>query len=308
MVSVSATTPEEAAKSLLAHHYAIIKLPDNVLEATNKIMREGLVFFDLNFESKKASASPKILEGYRELGAEKDANTNRPDLSESFAVWFRNATHPEVQSWSQDCLLHRLMSSGLDPYAEFTEDILKAIKREVDPSYADDGKPVVSIRSLSYLQMNFYRPAMHKSDDRDTMMDIHEDGHILTILKPTKPGLRIAPGELIKRPSRDRPVGVFKCADDLLPVNIGEGEALLIPSTPTFYLTGGLIRPLFHKVMKERDDIRQSIMFFVNPTRDIPIAPWMDTDDNLGVNIHSIVDAVSGQYGQAAISEIIRRS
>lgn len=306
MIPTRVSSTEQAAKALLTHHYAIIKLPDLVLEVANKIMHEGRVFFDLDMGTKKAAASPKILEGYRELGSEKDAKTGRPDLSESFTAWFRNATNSEVRSWSQSCQFHQIMSASLLSYAKFTEDILKALRKEIDPDYQDGSHPVIDIRNLSYLQMNFYRPAMHKSEDRDTVMDPHEDGHILTILKPTKPGLMVSPGELVEMPTSQNPIGVFEYDRNLQAVDVAEDEAIIIPSSPTFYLTGGLVKPLFHGVANKGDDIRQSLMFFVNPTRNIPIEPWIRSKYNENVNIHSVIDAVSGQYGQSALSEIIK--
>lgn len=307
MTSVRANSPQEAAKALLEHHYAIIRLPNDVLAATNNILTEGRTFFSLGTDIKEAFANPEILEGYRKLGAEKDARTGRPDLSESFTTWFCNAANPEVQDWAKNSQFHQAMSSSLDAYARFTDSILKAVRAEICPGYQADSEPVIDIRSLSYLQMNFYRPAMHKSNDRDTVMDPHEDGHILTILKPTKPGLMIEPGELVEAPTSQNPIGVFQHNGNLQSVDVAEDEAILVPSSPTFYLTGGLIKPLFHGVANKGDDIRQSLMFFVNPTRSIPLEPWVQTEKNRGVSIHNVVDAVSAQYGQPAISQSVQR-
>lgn len=307
MTSVRASTPRDAARALFEHHHAIIQLPKDLLIIADDILAEGRRFFDSDEETRRAAACPEILEGYRALGSEKDAVTGRPDLSESFTTWFRNASHPKVQAWARHCPFHGIMSEGLGHYAGFTDQVLSAIRAEIDPRHHAGDAADVDIRSLSYLQMNFYRPATHSSRDRDTMMDPHEDGHILTILKPTRPGLMIGPGELVEAPSARNPVGVFRHDRTLQPVEVAADEAILVPSSPTFYLTGGLIKPLFHGVANRGDAIRQSLMFFVNPTRSISLEPWLRTDTNRGVDIHQVVDAVSAQYGQPAISQSVEQ-
>ncbi|MBG77463.1 MAG: hypothetical protein CL570_00320 [Alphaproteobacteria bacterium] len=307
IVSVRVNSPQEAAKALVQHNYAIIKLPKNVLETANNILCDGLTFFQQDNKIKKASASLNILEGYRKLGAEKDSVTGRPDLSESYTTWFCNASNPDIETWARNCQFHQTMSSGLAVYAGFTDEILKALRSEIMPDYPVSDEPVIDIRHLSYLQMNFYRPAIHKSNDRDTVMDPHEDGHILTILKPTKPGLMVAPGELVEMPTSQNPMGIFKHGADFQFVDVAADEAILVPSSPTFYMTGGLIKPLFHGVVNKGDEIRQSLMFFVNPSRNVPLEPWVKNEKNRDVNIHNVVDAVSEQYGQPAISQSIQR-
>ncbi|RYV01429.1 hypothetical protein SOPP22_13630 [Shewanella sp. OPT22] len=305
MVPVRVKTPQEAAKALLSHHYAIIKLPDDVLNISKNILADGLNFFNMDEKIKLKNASPHILEGYRALGEEGDPKTGTPDLSESFTAWFRNTSNPQVQSWSKECIFHQTMSNGLVAFADFTERLLKAIRIEIDPTYKVSNVPVINIRSISYLQMNFSRPALHNRELRDSIMGPHEDGHILTILKPTKPGLLIGQGELVESPTKQNPVGVFKQEGDLQPINISDDEAILVPGSPTFYLTGGRIKPLIHAVANKGHDVRQSLMFFINPTPELPIEPWVHTEQNRDISIHKIVDVVSAQYGQPAISQSV---
>lgn len=305
MVFIRSKNLEEAAVSLLENHYAIVKLPPKMQAVIDRILEAGIEFFSLPESIKQPFASPEILEGYRRLGSEKDSITGRPDLSESYATWFRNRENPQVKIWAEASEFHEIMNSGLDVYGEFVDEFLRVLKSKFVPNHQNSNENVMDIKNLSYLQMNFSRPAQHLSNDRDTLMDPHEDGHIVTILKPTKPGLRVAIGELVLPPTKDNPVGVFKPVSELVPMNIEPDEAILLPSSPTFYMTGGRIKPLFHAVANEGDDIRQSLMFFVNPTRERNLTPWISNELNRGVDIHQVVDAVSGQYGQPAISQSI---
>ncbi|MBG77462.1 MAG: hypothetical protein CL570_00315 [Alphaproteobacteria bacterium] len=297
MVSTRANTFEEAARALIEHSYAIVQLPKDVLKASDTILEEGPRFFDLKDDVKKAAASSSgvLDEGYLVFGAEKDKITGRPDLQETFKTWFRYAADPKIQSWAKNCKFHQVMSAGLDPYRGFVDNLFKALRTEIDPTYVVGEEFIFDIRGASYLQINFSRPAQHY---RDTIMDSHEDGHLLTIIRPTEQGLMICPGSLVENPSAQNPVGVFKQDGELQPVDVQDGEVLLVPSSPTFHLTGGLVKPLFHAVASSDAKIRQSLMLFVNPTNEgKPIMPWIQTEQNKGVtDIHQVIDAVNYQH------------
>lgn len=286
---------DRAAESLLERHYAVIPLPRSILESANSIIDESRIFFRLSQQEKMHRSSLELLEGYRSLGTEIDAVTGLPDLSESYTSWFRNFS--ANLTWHDDCNLLCAMRKAMEDYADLADAIMLALGRRL----TGQSHPPLGVRELSYLQLNHSTPAQH---GRSTLMEVHEDGHILTILKPTRSGLCIAPGELTELPSDRYPGGRFKVASPLRRVEIGESEGLVIPSSPTFFLTGGAVLPLFHGVMNDGHSERQSLMFFVNPSLRKPIEPWQLNDINRNVDINRVVDFVSGQYGLKAISEM----
>lgn len=299
-----ANTAAQAAEMLLERHYAILRLPGNVKSAENRILTEGLAFFDLAANEKFRFASIELLEGYRKLGSEKDDRTGRPDLSESFTCWFSNVGKPSVEWWARDCAVHRAMRDGLTVYATITEQILAALRKLLaSESNRDDGIHL-NVRELSYLQINHTKPVEHLCKDRETLMDPHEDGHILTLLKPTASGLMICPGSLVDMPSKCNPAGRFAADGNLTTIEIGPEEILIVPSSPTFFLTGGRIKPLFHAVANNGQPVRQSLMFFANPSPTSNLSPWVENETYGAVDIFGVIDAVSGKYGLPNVSSV----
>ncbi|WP_146195941.1 hypothetical protein, partial [Nostoc commune] len=228
----AALTPNEAVNDLFDMGVACVKLPDDIIRASNEVLVEAYNFFSNPETIKEKFSSPNTLEGWREIGSELAPNTGRSDLSEAFTVWFRNARKPEVIDWAVRCPLHRSMTKLLNPCATFIEDLLVAIRCRLDPIYQSSNQVPVPIRDFSYLQINFSRPAKHT---RDTIMDAHEDGHLLTLLRPFGTGLMIARGELVEAPTPSNPVGVFHPVGEFHSVVLNDNEALVIPSSPTFY-------------------------------------------------------------------------
>lgn len=299
-----AKTHAQAAKALTMFSYAIVELPDNVLRHANDILSAGQKFFEQPSEMKAhCISSVNDLEGYRGFGEELDPETGLEDLSEGFAVWHRNQQSAHVRRWAVSCDLHRAMSGALDAYSTFAEGILLALRQEVAPSLKDGDGSDINIRQLSYLQQNYYRPSDHVGGTRRNVMEPHEDGHLLTILKPTAPGLAVSPRELIEPPTRANPLGVYGPPGDYVDITLNAREAILIPSTPTALLTGGKVSPLWHGVRITGSERRQALMFFVNPDPQFECRPWVENEKTSKYNIHEIVELMSSNYGKTSISK-----
>jgi isopenicillin N synthase-like dioxygenase len=186
-------------------------------------------------------------------------------------------------------------------YAEFAEVVLYVLRSRLAPENRHEPGPAVHIRDISYLQMNCSHPSSHR---RSTVMEAHEDGHILTLVTPTQRGLQISVGREAANMAVKVPVDRFEAQKEFRSIDIATDETLLVPSSPTYYLTGGHLKPLFHRVVNGCDPIRQSLMFFVNPTPSIPISAWQRNACNAGVDIHDVVDQMSAVYGQRRVSTL----
>ena len=290
---------------LLNRSYALIDLPDAAARAAEAVIVEGRRFFESDAAEKLASANPSILEGYRSLGSEKDAVTGRPDLMETFSTWFRNQDGQDPRKWAASCQLHAAMRSALVPFAQIAEEVLSTLATEL--AGAGWLGQVPPIRDLSYLQTNFSRPAEHRRSDRQTLMDGHEDGHLLTIVVPTQPGLVGCPGDRDPKAAYDEfdrfiPRGGYE------PIDTRPGQAVIMSGSPTYYMTAGRVRPLFHAVENLGHRERQSLMFFANPDRGTPIRPWLVSEENRDVDVHQVVEMMSQKYGQPALSEAFSKT
>lgn len=288
MYSSESEPVQNAANELMKSGHAIIKLHKDTLSILDQAMRLATPFFDQSSSAKLRYSSPFLQEGYLEFGAEKDKVTGQPDLSESFKAWFRNIGNSTVDPWLHDCEFYRAMRSALAPYAELAEAVLIALRSRVSgQSVAELG---LDLRSASYTQMNFSRPAQ---ENRDSIMDLHEDGHLLTIVRPSKGGLRGCRGRRLSAPSDDDPIGIFAPEGDLLPVELEVDEAILFAGTPTYYITGGYVPPFFHMVARSDAHVRQSIMLFANPAQTDLVEPWIKNIINENVSIRQIVDNIT---------------
>jgi isopenicillin N synthase-like dioxygenase len=251
-----------AAQTLIDEGYALLK-DASLMPIVRKAFSEGQKFFRQSDETKRAASSPSRLEGYRHLGAEFSQTPERPDLCESFSVWCWNATEPDIHAWSSHNKLHNAVSAALPAYSAVANGVLEALRCRVNPHGQG-----IDASEASYLQMNHYRPA---DFERDFLQDSHEDGHALTVLKPTAPGLEI------------------RIAGQFLRVDMADDEFLLLPGSILTLMTGGLIAPLFHRVRNDRSTaIRQSLMHFINPSLTKETHPWIVNESNRGVSIRTV--------------------
>lgn len=294
MNSIISNSLKIAAQDLLRQHFAVVQLPKEVLEISDRILAEGLTFFNLPYDRKIEFQSDNVLnDGYLVKGLEIDQITGRPDLSEKFQVWSRSESDPKIQEWSKKCEFYKVMQSGLNAHINYADEIFRALHTEIG-SVLQIEETNLNIHGETYLQMNFARPS---SEIRDTISDTHEDGHLFTIIRPTGPGLMVCEGSLVESPSREYPKGKFILNGNLRHIETKKDEAVLVPSSPTFYLTGGLLKPLFHAVAVTDQPIRQSLMLFVNPEKGIPLKPWVRNSINTDIDdVRTIIDNIDNAH------------
>lgn len=297
MVSVKANTPEEAAKALLEHNFAIVSLPEQMLAVTRSVYETAPGFFTLDqSEKKKLKADGILAEGWLPHGSDLDKVTLRPDLHATFKAFARNLENQEIESLASGFPFYASMRAALPQYLKFACNLLLALRAEVSPKINKAPGPMFDINGSTYFQFNYSHPS---NEDRATISEPHEDGDIFTIIKPSGPGLAIEPGYLVEEPSDANPVGRFAHTGNLQPVEVGENEAIIVPSVPTYYMTGGRIKPLFHAVNRVPSlQERMSLVLFVNATNDgFPLAPWIKTAANKGVDdVHEVVNAIDQDH------------
>jgi isopenicillin N synthase-like dioxygenase len=256
------TNYEAAAQSLIDRGYALLNDDASLMQLVGRVFSEGREFFQQSDETKRAASSSSKLEGYRPFGAEFSQTPERPDLCEFFSVWCWNRTDPEIGVWASRNGLHNAMSSALLAYSTVANNVLEELRRRLKPQ----GQKI-DASEASYLQMNYYRPAVF---ERELLQDSHEDGHVLTILKATAPGLEI------------------RVADQFSRIDMADDEFLLLPGGILTLMTGGLISPLFHRVRNDRSSaIRQSLLHFTNPSMAEETTPWIENESNRGISIRT---------------------
>jgi isopenicillin N synthase-like dioxygenase len=229
-------------------------------------------FFARPLPEKRSFALPAFVEGYRDIGLEYSLQPDRPDLTESFSVWNRNRGRTESAGWVAACPLHAEMRRMSDALAPLIADVFQSMADRWAP-----GTTGPRFEKASYLQINYYEPAQHR---RDILQDGHEDGHLITAVTATGPGLEIDTG------------------DGYQPVVLAPDELLLMPGSLLTLMSGGEIQPLYHRVKNSfRQDSRYSMMLFINPDGDQTLEPWIRNETNAGVDIIEQANALPQKFG-----------
>lgn len=227
---------------------------------------EQALLSGLHTEAKRFFASPDSAKrqhmrgdfnfGFRPYGRQYSITPERPDMNESFAYWADDPTLVEKSAEIPGFI------SALRSYWALVESVAQGVIAEC-ARRLDAPSTSLDLRTSSYIEINSYIAA----PDRDLLQDRHEDGHLLTILNSTGPGLEVEVDEQMK------------------PVEFTASDLVLMPGSLLTDLTGGWIPPLFHQVRNHRLAERQSILFLVNPSTGVPLAPFRVTEENEGVDI-----------------------
>jgi isopenicillin N synthase-like dioxygenase len=262
--------------ALVTHGHAKIAIGRETRRQITRTFDISRGFFARPLPEKRSFALPAFVEGYRDIGLEYSMLPDRPDLTESFSVWNRNRARTE--EWVTTCDLHAEMRRTIDALTDPIDELFRAM--------ADrwaSGTEVPRVKRASYLQINYYEPARHS---REMLQDGHEDGHLLTLVTATGPGLEIDAGDGYRR------------------AEVAEDEMLIMPGSLLTLMTGGQIPPLYHRVKNSfRKEPRTSMMYFVNPESDQVLEPWIANETNAGVDIIEQANALPNKFGLPTLAD-----
>src|SRR4051812_31854416 len=261
------TTIERAARDILDHGYAVVKLRDVDAFNLHNAISTAVDFFERPQEDKNAHGSTDHNYGYRPFGIEYSISPDRPDMNECFTVW---ASRLDLIPNAGD--IEDLTDSFLS-WRDSLAPIVKAVPDEVARSFGADAP---AFEKASYLQINYCLPT---PAERDLLQDKHEDGHMVTVLHATAPGLEIYANDEIK------------------PMLPAKDEIVIMPGSVLTALSGGKIEPLYHQVRNHGLDDRQSIMYFVNPEIEEPLFGWIDAPDGERADIREHVQNAPSMFG-----------
>jgi isopenicillin N synthase-like dioxygenase len=258
----------KASQDILDRGYAVVKLSD--LDTTNlhNAISTAVRFFERPLEEKHAHGSTDHNYGYRPFGIEYSISPDRPDMNECFTLW---SSRLDLIPNATD--IPELTGAFLD-WRDSLAPLVQAILDEVARNFGVDAAP--EFEKASYLQINYCLPA---PAERDLLQDKHEDGHMVTVLHATAPGLEIYVN------------------DDVKPMLPDHDEIVIMPGSVLTALSGGKIEPLYHQVRNHGLDDRQSIMYFVNPEIDEPLFGWIDAPDGERADIREHVQNAPSMFG-----------
>lgn len=257
-----------AARDIIENGYAVVKLADLDASRLTSAIATAVDFFQRPEEDKLKHGSDDHNYGYRPFGIEYSITPDRPDMNECFTLW---SSRLDLIPNSSDIV--ELTESFLG-WRDSLAPLVGAILDEVAKKFGADAAP--AFERASYLQINYCLPA---PPERELLQDRHEDGHMLTVLHSTAPGLEIYVEDELKAMLPD--------AD----------EIVIMPGSVLTALTAGKIAPLYHQVRNHGLAERQSLMYFVNPELTAPLFGWIDSPDGIREDIREHVKNAPTMFG-----------
>jgi isopenicillin N synthase-like dioxygenase len=245
----------KAAREILDQGYTVVKLDEIDSGNLHHAISTAVEFFQRPDDEKMAHGSADHNYGYRPFGVEYSVTPDRPDMNECFTLW--SSRLDLVPNAADIPELTQAFLSWRDSLAP----LVTAVLDEVAKTLGAAGAP--PFEKASYLQINYCLPT---PPERDLLQDRHEDGHMVTVLHSTAPGLEIFVG------------------DEVVPMQPGPDEVVIMPGSVLTALSGGQIPPLYHQVRNHGLDDRQSLMYFVNPEVDQPLYAWTGSSGSSGAS------------------------
>lgn len=275
LIPRSTQISQDTVERLKTDGFLLLRLTEADCETVKETFEAAYPFFRSPLEEK----IPNILSldsGYRPMGVEYSQAPERPDLVESFTASFRTrAEITKLPSLRAQDLFNRMLKT-IDIFEAIAEAIIIRLADDLSERQAGENLKG-AFRHWSRLQLNYSRPA---NASAPFINEAHEDGDLLTVACATGPGfeLQAANGKFI-------------------PITTSEDEVLALSGEIAWLLSGGLIRPVYHRVRPEsRANERMALLFFgdIHPQL---CEPWINSEVNADVDIGARVLTNATRYG-----------
>lgn len=271
-MAATVRVPESAFKQLVEEGWSEIQLTLGETEILAGVVSAAFDFFRADpAEKAKCQAGTGI--GYRPYGIEYSKAADRPDEMETFSTTVASMTH--VYPLRDAAELNRRTAAAFSVLERIAEQLIVAIANRLTNG-TWQASLAGGVHRWSTLQINYSRPSQVRSS---FINEEHEDGHFLTLVYGTAPGLEVRMLDGTFRPvsTSDRPVAM-----------LGGVAALM---------TDGRLQPLFHQVRPSHDcDERISILFFADLAPEL-CQPWIVGETNRDVDIARFIRSNPVRFG-----------
>ncbi len=228
---------DKGTQDIIKNSYSILPIPAELEDCFQRI---NDFYYEIGKDEKKIFSLPDHTDGFLPFGSEYSADENNPDLCERFCYWSRNkALHQEF----------KLSTSNFYQEISRYERLVYVLARRLLDNIHDQFQAPLqpSIQASSYLQYCAYLP-QYRPFNREFLEDLHEDGHLLSFIKPNSSGLMIMQNNKLE------------------PLDVGKGTIAILAGSLLTALSDGEIPAMQHAVLSPiRETSRHSLMYFVNP-------------------------------------------
>lgn len=274
-MSIIKKIPENAVEKLKNEGFFLIQLAEEACGIVASTFEAAYPFFHATVDEKNSNTLPEDL-GYRPMGIEYSQSPEHPDPIESFTVDMRTPHASANMPSASARQLYKWMQATID-ILEPVAEILTIQLADTLSGHTYRKKLRGAFRRWSCLQLNYSRPM---NIPEAFIHEPHEDGHLITISCANGPGLeaQTASGEFI-------------------PITTAYDEMLVMPGEIAWLLSGGQVRPLYHRVRRKSDcRERMAILFFgdIDPRL---CEPWINSKVNKGVDIGARILTNATRFG-----------
>lgn len=259
------------ASRLIRDSYVYFKMPYALLMHFDRL---AAAYDALDRKQKHAFSFPEHTDGFLPFGLEYSHAPERPDLCDRFCYWVarRDAHHGFALARSA---FYREMAAYEACIHAIAQDLLDAVCENLG------GTPQPPVRHSSYLQFCAYEQH-HGSHNRAYLQDPHKDGHLLSFIRPTAPGLVLLPDS--------SPISALPRSDEMIVLAGSLLEAL----------TDGEVPAMQHAVERPRTRApRKSLMYFVNP--DLSAGHASTIVNQRPLDLRALAEGLHVAFGNSAL-------
>jgi isopenicillin N synthase-like dioxygenase len=249
---------EGAAAELVAYGCARLRLGDPEARIVDAVRTAAAAFFRAGEQWKQQHGDEHGLYGYRPYGMQFSDDPALRDECESFAYW---ADRPQLVPGYEDL---REFLTPLSEYWQLAAEVTSQVLSQLAAHYRYPH--VLDTDLSSYVEINAYG----QPPDRELLQTSHEDGHLITLVTPNKPGLEIE-------------------IDGTMRPEQGDGRDMVImPGSLLTAMTGGDIQPLYHQVRNFMLPGRLTVLYFVNTPFAGDVTPYVRNATNRKVDMAAL--------------------
>ncbi len=209
-----------AAKSLVECSYAILNIGPELARCLDKMQGEMAT---TQASERTQFSFVSRTDGFMPSGMTFARDAEKVDLCETFNFWHcYKASHSRFDFSRSP--LYTTAERAEAIFFEIARELIRVVSRKLEYAHPID------FRNDSFVQLNVY-PDMLKHRRRAHLQELHEDGHLVTFIKPNAPGL------LVRVEGRDHLV------------NLERDELLVISGSLLTELSDGIVQPLYHSVL-----------------------------------------------------------
>lgn len=234
---------KNCCESVLRTGFGTIEMSSNMLKNFERLTVE---FPKVDASIKSAYSDEHDTDGFLPFGSEYARIEGQPDLCERFCYWHTHASKRRLHPFGSGAFVSAAAAYEAE-VSELAQQLLDAICGEFG------AMPLASVRSSSYLQLCVYGRGARRQE-RQFAQDPHEDGHMLSFIKPNRDGLVLVRGRALD------------------PVRLLENELAVLSGSLLTEFSDCAIPAAYHAVMTPSAAVdRSSLIYFVNPDASQPL-------------------------------------